>query len=62
MTVGQQVILKKQQSGTQITTTGTDVNPHFTVTSITYNFSAGETEQDGIMYLDVELSRFVPYS
>jgi hypothetical protein len=62
MTVGQQVILKKQQSGVQITTTGTDVNPHFTVTSITYNFSAGETEQDGVMYLDVELSRFVPYS
>jgi hypothetical protein len=60
--VGQKVIVKKLQSGSQIFTTGTDTNPHFTITSVQYNFDAGETEQDGTMYLDVEMSRFMAYS
>lgn len=65
LTIGQIVKVNKTQSGQIIQTTGKllpESNPHFVVTGVEYNFTSSEDEQDGLLYLDLELSRFTPYS
>jgi hypothetical protein len=67
LTIGQSVIVRKQSSGVQLDTSilgsyHSITNPHFVVTKLDYTFTGTEAEQDGLTYLDIELSRFTPYT